>query len=107
MIIVAHKWSYQAQLLLSLPAKKYLPRQVIQFLVFKVNTFSHEIGSKSKIAIYIGTFILFSMQCHKVLRYVIKICILYLIMIIVATKWSYHQVKLVLSLPAKNIYLFR
>ena len=62
--------------------------------------------SALKIDIYMGTFILFSMQCHKVLRYVMQLCILYFIMIIVATKWSY-QVKLFLSLPAENIYLSR
>ena len=32
------------------------------------------------------TFSLFSMHCHTVLKYVIKLCILYLIMIIDANK---------------------
>ena len=57
---------------------------MIQFLVFKVNTFSHEIGSKSKIDSYVVTSILFLMQCHKVLKIFDKIYNLHLVMIIVA-----------------------
>ena len=44
----------------------------MQFLVFEVNTVLCEIGSKSKINICMVTFILLSMQCHKVLKYVQK-----------------------------------
>ena len=40
---------------------KYLPLQVIQFILLKVNTFLHEIGSKSTTEIYMVTFSLLSM----------------------------------------------
>ena len=55
-------------------------------LLFKVNIFSYEIDSKSKIDIHMVICSLFTMHCHKVLKYVI----LYLIMIIIANKWSYQ-----------------
>ena len=58
----------------------------MHFLLFKVTIFSHEIVSKIEIDINMVTLSLFSMHGHTVLKYVIKLCLLYLIMIIVANK---------------------
>ena len=80
----------------------------MQFLLHKITIFSYEIVLKirhpygdfqavfnalsysfeicDKIDIHVVSFNLFSMHCHTVLKYVIKLCILYLIMIIVANK---------------------
>ena len=62
MITVAHKWSYRVQPFFFITSHyKYLPLQVIQFILLKVNTFLHEMGSKSTIDIYMVTFGLLSM----------------------------------------------
>ena len=45
---------------------------------------------------------LFSIQCQKVLKYVIKICNLYIVMIIAAHDIKAYQVKLFLSLSTKK-----
>ena len=58
----------------------------MHFLLFKVTIRSYEIVSKFEIDIHMVTFGLFSMHGHTVLKYVIKLCLLCLIMILAANE---------------------